>query len=250
MATASMASDFADATLAPLPALLPTLAPAWQRLGQPGSWWSGAERLALAHEARAARDCALCAQRKQALSPYSIDEHHVATRELPAAAVDAVHRITSDPGRLTVRFYREAVAAGLLPEQVVELTGVVALVTLGDTLARACGATPLPLPRAVAGKPSRVRLAGARVDDAWVPMVHPDAAEGQLALMYQGSKSLTGIVFNVMRALSAVPEESFGFFSPFLVSYQMVGELPDERLSHPQQELLASTTSALNECFY
>ncbi len=83
MATASMASDFADATLAPLPALLPTLAPAWQRLGQPGSWWSGAERLALAHEARAARDCALCAQRKQALSPYSIDEHHVATRELP-----------------------------------------------------------------------------------------------------------------------------------------------------------------------
>ena len=81
-------------------------------------------------------------------------------------------------------------------------------------------------------------------------MVSVDAAEGLLKTLYDGARSNTGIVFNVIRALSAVPEEVFGFFQTFLVSYQMAGELPDELLSHPQQELLASSTSAANECFY
>ena len=91
---------------------------------------------------------------------------------------------------------------------------------------------------------------GTSVDEAWVPMVTTDAAEGQLKTLYEIAQANTGIVFNVMRALSAAPEELFGFFQTFLVSYQMTGELSDELLSHSQQELLASATSAANECFY
>ena len=42
----------------------------WERIASPGCWWTGAERVAIAAEVRAARDCALCDERKKALSPY------------------------------------------------------------------------------------------------------------------------------------------------------------------------------------
>ena len=38
----------------------------WNRLTSPGTWWSGAERLAIAAEARHAKTCKLCQQRKAA----------------------------------------------------------------------------------------------------------------------------------------------------------------------------------------
>ena len=46
----------------------------WSQLGLPGTWWTGAQRIAMAAETRAARECPLCRSRKKALSPYSIDE--------------------------------------------------------------------------------------------------------------------------------------------------------------------------------
>ena len=49
---------------------------AWQRLAAPGTWWSGEQRLAIAREARHASFCALCAQRREALSPFAINGHH------------------------------------------------------------------------------------------------------------------------------------------------------------------------------
>lgn len=40
----------------------------WARLAKPGSWWTGAERIAIAQESRNAVTCGFCAERKQALS--------------------------------------------------------------------------------------------------------------------------------------------------------------------------------------
>ena len=48
---------------------------AWTRLASAGTWWTGAERLAIAAEARHALTCDLCRQRKKALSPYTVMEH-------------------------------------------------------------------------------------------------------------------------------------------------------------------------------
>ena len=48
----------------------------WERLGQPGTWLTGAERLAVAAEARNAQDCKLCAARKEALSPEAVQGEH------------------------------------------------------------------------------------------------------------------------------------------------------------------------------
>ena len=48
----------------------------WGRLAGPGSWWTGAERVAIAAETRHALACAFCAARKQALSPYGLEGEH------------------------------------------------------------------------------------------------------------------------------------------------------------------------------
>ena len=55
---------------------------------------------------------------------------------------------------------------------------------------------------------------------------------------------------NVARALTAVPSALRGFFGAFLPNYNTHGEVPAGGLSRPQVELLASSTSALNDCFY
>ncbi|MFP6654592.1 MAG: alkylhydroperoxidase-related (seleno)protein, partial [Myxococcota bacterium] len=76
---------------------------AWDRIAQPGTWWTGAERVAIAAESRAAESCALCERRAEALSPHSeIGEHDSPSGEiLPSAAIDAVHRLVTDATRLT-----------------------------------------------------------------------------------------------------------------------------------------------------
>ena len=38
---------------------------AWAVLEKPGTWWSGAERMSLVSEVRAARECKLCAERAE-----------------------------------------------------------------------------------------------------------------------------------------------------------------------------------------
>ena len=73
----------------------------WHRLGEPGTWWTGAERMAIAAETRQAAGCALCAARKLALSPFSVDGDHDRIADLPEPVVDIVHRISTDAGRLT-----------------------------------------------------------------------------------------------------------------------------------------------------
>lgn len=44
----------------------------WDKLAEPGTWWTGAERVAIAAETRNARQCKLCQERKAALSPTAV----------------------------------------------------------------------------------------------------------------------------------------------------------------------------------
>jgi len=241
-----------DASALPIrPELLDRLAAEWQRFARPGTWWSGAERLAIAREARAARHCGLCAERRAALSPGSVSGHHDGNGELPQAVVDAIHRIATDPGRLSSSWYASLANAGVTPERHVELTGLLGILTLGDSLARACGVPVVALPaRPLPGEPGRVRPPDAEVDDAWVPMVVPERAEGVVKLLYDMVEKGAGFVFNVARALTLVPEELGGFFGCFVVSYTTHGAAPEGGLGRPQMELLAASVSSLNDCFY
>lgn len=224
---------------------------AFEQLAGAGGWWDAAARIAIADEKRAARTCALCAERKTALSPYSVyNQEHDSVTTLPAHTVDIIHRITTDPGRLSQRWYEDAISGGMRPEELVEITSIIGVVTLADTLSRALSLPERELPEPVAGEPHRQTVPGTRIDRAWVPMVAPESAEGMLKLMYHQVESAAGFVFNVARALTAVPEAVRDFFSAFMPNYSTHGEVRAGGLDRTQVELLASATSDYNDCFY
>ena len=71
---------------------------------------------------------------------------HDASEELPRAAVEAVHRITTDAPRLTHAWYHGLLDDGLEPGQYVELLGtLVALISI-DSFCLAIGVAEHPLP--------------------------------------------------------------------------------------------------------
>ena len=88
-------------------ALFHAIEDAWGRVGQPGTWWSGGERVAIASECRRADACDFCSRRKAALSPYTVDGQHETDGVLPADAVEAIHRLKTDAGRITEAGVRE-----------------------------------------------------------------------------------------------------------------------------------------------
>src|SRR5262245_13633907 len=143
-------------------------------LGQAGVWWTSGGRIDIASEARAARSCRLCRQRKAALSPFAIAGSHDVATDLSPAAIEAIHRIVSDPGRLSEAWYRRITAQGLADEGYVELLSVVAIVTALDTFDRATGA-PLRdlMPASRPGPPTHRRPKGAKPGLGWMPMLAP-----------------------------------------------------------------------------
>lgn len=236
--------------LSAFPQTAEALAAQWPSLAAPGDWWTGAERVSLIEETRNARSCVLCAERKDAVSPYAVARSHEGNGVLPAAAVDAVHRVSTDPGRLSSRWFEECQQAGLEAAAVVELGGLVSTVQLADTLAIALDQELLPVPEAQAGEPTRTLPAGLSIRGGWAPMVEPEQAEGVYKTFFENLERRAGFVYNVVRALSASPTAWSGFFQTFLPNYATDGPMPEGGLTRVQVELLASSTSAFNDCFY
>jgi len=222
----------------------------WERIARPGTWWTGAQRVGIAAETRRAPGCALCRERKAAISPHAIRGAHDALGKLPEAAVEVAHRITTDPGRLTKAWFDGVLASGITDAQYVEIVGVVVCVVGADTFARAIGAPPAPLPEPLPGEPTRRRPAGATDQGAWVPMIAPEDATGPEADLYGEGR----FVPNVRRALSLVPAEARTFGDVSSVHYFAIDDMMDltrrRAITRPQIELLAARVSALNQCFY
>jgi hypothetical protein len=224
---------------------------AWERIGRPGTWWDGAARVAIAAETRHASSCRLCRRRKEALSPAAIEGTHDSLGELSEVVVEVVHRVRNDPGRLSERWYRGVVAAGLSEEQYVETVSVVAHVVAIDTMARGLGLDARPLPHPQPSAPSRHRPAAAKPGGAWVPGLEPaDLSEAESGLYPAGRPAA-----NIMKAMSLVPDEVKSFFDVVSHQYQGPLEMRDfsreyRAISHSQIELLAARVSALNQCLY
>ena len=108
---------------------------AWGRLARAGSWLDGKTRVAIAAETRHAPQCELCRRRKEALSPYSIAGQHDSLGTLPERIVEQIHRIVSDPGRLTRKWFDGVIAFGTSDVEYVEIIGVIATVVSIDTIA-------------------------------------------------------------------------------------------------------------------
>ncbi len=225
---------------------------AWQRLGQPGTWLSGAERIAIAAEARAAEDCELCRARKEALSPNAVEGSHNHTGQLSDLEVEQVHRIRSDPGRLSRAWYEGLREAGMVEERYVETVGVIANIVAIDTFTKGLGMDPWPLPAAQSGEPSRWRPAAARRQMAWVSTLAPEDAIGtEDEDLYAGRPAAA----HIYQAMSLVPASVKGFFDLVVNQYLPAEAMRDfdneyRAINHAQIELVAGRVSALNQCVY
>jgi hypothetical protein len=223
----------------------------WEHIRAPGTWWTGAQRVAMAAEARHAATCELCRRRKAALSPNSVTGDHDTLGTLPASLVDVIHRIRTDPARLSRPWFEQVVASGLEAAAYVEVVGVVTMATGMDYFARALGIAPFEIPEPLAGEPSRYRPAAAKSGEAWVPMIAAEDASGPEADLYGGARMAP----NIMRALSSVPAEARALHRATATHYLAVKQIPDPSarrgaLDRLQTELVAARVSALNECFY
>ena len=224
----------------------------WAWLARPGTWWTGAERVAIAAEVRQARTCAFCAERKKALSPAMVQgEHDRASDLLSDIAVDAVHRIVTDATRLTQSWIEDNFSGDLTDGHYVELLGITVCVISVDQFNRALSLPPEPLPEPKPGEPSRYRPAGAEHTIGYLPMLMEDKASDEDADIYPGGRAA-----NVMRALSLVPDCVRQWQKISHVQY-----LPAEKIIQPdaeteraldraQIELVAARVSSINECFY
>lgn len=222
----------------------------WQRLAQAGNWWTGAERVAIAAEVRQARRCALCTTRKSALSPHAIEGTHDHVSPLAAAAVDVIHRVTTDPRRLTKAWFDKIMATKELSDaQYVEIIGEMVAVISIDSFCWGLGVPFHPLPEPQPGNPSHYRPATARHESAWVPMIPASDATGAEADLWQVDRTA-----NVIRALSLVPDAVRQLLDLSAAHYISMDNFMDltwgRSLSRAQMELIAGRVSALRECFY
>ena len=236
--------------------LLAAQAHAWAQIGQPGTWWSGAERVAIAAETRHAVRCPLCAARRKALSPTMTAGDHSTLGALPAAAVEAIHRIRSDSGRLSEHWYREVLVGDLSEERYVELVAIVAIVVAVETFRLTIGVPLLDLPPPRDGKPMRIRPRGARRDVAWMATLAPEDRTDDDPDLYReqpGPRQRYGA--NIHRALSLVPHAMMQWWEMFECMYLTSAAMRDfgreyRAVTHAQMEMLAARVAALNQCHY
>ncbi|MCE2460471.1 MAG: hypothetical protein J4F38_06790 [Pseudomonadales bacterium] len=198
-------------------------------IAAPGAWWSGADRLAIVRAARTAPTCVLCAER-DALAPAAIDGEHDNDSELPPIAVEAVHAIRNDSGRLARRWFDDVIDMGLLPEAYVELVAVTASSVILDTFAQGVGQDMAELPEPANGTPTLERSDDVEEAGAWLPLARQGRA-------------------NILRSLGLVPSALKLFFGAFGRSYYMARD-SHFALDRAQVELVAARVSAVNECFY
>ena len=111
---------------------------------------------------------------------------HAGGGPLPAAAVEVIHRVVNDSGRLTRR-WADVQIDELGDGPYAEIVGVTAIVAALDVYARAIGDRPLELLPPVDGPPSAERPDGVGDVGAWIAMTEEKA------------------LANVSRALSLVP---------------------------------------------
>jgi len=229
--------------------LLDAHAKAWKWIAGPGTWLTGAERLAVVREVRQAAQCDLCQARKDALSPLAVDGHHDHFGKLSDPQIEAIHRVATDSGRLSGAWVEGLLADGLSDGKYIEMVGLVAMTKMMDSFAWATGAEVASLPEPNDGEPIGYRPPGAKKSDAWVAVVKlEDVAESDGPL-YGATAG------GVHQALSLVPESKRAFWALGEPHYIPMSEIRDvdtkvRAISRAQIEILAGRTSVLHQCMY
>ena len=211
----------------------------WERIGESGPFWRGRDRMDFVREARQSLECRLCIDRLAALSPNALQGEHDAVSDLAPHVVDVIHRVRSDPARMSQSVLTNARSSGMSDNEYVELIGVVATSVVIDTWHQGLG---LPVPQTLPGsdEPPTGQESPDVVDDgAWVQIARADAEKDVVGIPKQA---------NIVRAMGLVPAAIAMFFTVMREAYY-VSDLPIS-ISRSQAEFIAARVSALNQCFY
>ena len=200
-----------------------------------GDWLTGEQRSEAWRHVRDADTNELDAARRSAVSPFAIADRHDATPLLPAAAIEVAHRVASDPGRLTHTWADQQIAE-LGEEIYTELVGVTAIASVIDRFHDAMGDRRPDIASGSVEAPECGRPADVGDVGAWV------------------AQTLGDTTANVSRTLSLVPRTNEPWRQLVTTHYsrgqEFMNQVWDRPLSRPQVELVASRTTAWNECFY
>ncbi len=213
--------------------------------GAPGTWGTGAQRLAVAAEARkACFEAGVLEAPESGGAPVDL--------ELPEVVRRVVAKLAVSPKDLDLDFYQAALKDGLSDTEYVEIVGLVARITDIDIFARGIGVSLEPLPAAQPGAPTRERPAVAVTELAWVPTIPNPPDGGELAKSLYGERPKSYI----FRAMSLVPAEFRMHLELEEVQYLPIDRILEydyrhhEGLSRAQVEIVAGRVSALNDCFF
>ncbi len=226
----------------------------WRSLAAPGTWLTGAERVDVARTLRTARDCALCQARKASPLPMSVQgRHEAAVADMPEARVELIHKLVTDPGRISRAWVEGLFAEGIPDAEYVEISGLVSAVLVVDTFHRALGLPVRALPEPEAGAPTRRRPRTAVLDDAYVPMIPADGLTDDFLDLYEPGLP----VANVHRAFTLVPDVTrlandlmASHYFPYEHVTRYTDADHDYAITKTQIELTAARVSRYNDCFY
>ena len=109
-----------------------------------GTWFTAQQRQSILREIRRAQACKLCLQRREAASPNWVQGEHDAATELPKHFVEIIHRIATDSGRLTQKWFQEVTATASAQEYI-EITGMLAMLVILDSYAHGLGITSIEI---------------------------------------------------------------------------------------------------------
>lgn len=211
----------------------------WSQLAESGPFWSGYDRVAILRESRQSLNCTLCLQRLQALSPNAVDGKHESVSDLPAPAIEVIHRLRTDPARMTKSVFEQALTQGLSIHEYVELIGVVATGVIVDTLHRAIGLPVPELPNGSTEPPTGQEEPTTVEVGAWIPISTASEDVNELGIPRTA---------NIVRSMGLVPGITLLFFNVMRQTY-LISDLPVS-ITRSQTEFIAARVSALNQCFY
>lgn len=184
----------------------------WRGLGQPGTWLTGHERVAVVEAAR------------------------TTGRPVPAAPralTDAARLVAHGAATITSDTVDQLEATGIDRTTYVEIVGVVSRAAAIDTFEAGVGRPLRTLPNPVDGEPTQERVDEARRRAGWVATVgaiRPPTALTSVPREATDQETLHGALY---------------------LSYGGMGDLDADRgLHRTQMELVAARVSLLNDCHY
>ena len=211
---------------------------AWEHLAEPGSWWTGEQRLEVANTVL---DALADAEPIPPWGSISAVEGRLPTSpSAPAFAHDVAYRIARHAGTLTEDWYEKA-SEELGPLPYVELVGIVTTVAAVSQFCRNIGIDVPDFPAPTSGEPTG-DVPAELVDPElnWVPVAAP---ADQTAAVVQAYSAVPGELGNLWRMSAA----------QYMPAEEMIDPTWQRReggLTRPQVELVASRVSQLRECFY